>query len=73
MGRIFGLRKDHYGMKYLFDHPTLNARTARWLDFLCEFDFEIKHIKGKHNKVADASEGKYMKCMWHHLVFASQT
>ena len=22
--------------------------------FLCEFDFEIKHIKGKENKVADA-------------------
>ena len=22
--------------------------------FLCEFDFEIKHIKGKQNKVVDA-------------------
>ena len=47
MGRIFELRIDHCGLKYLFDHPTLNARQARWLDFLCEFDFEIKHIKGK--------------------------
>ena len=41
-------------MKYLFDQPTLNARQARWLEFLFEFDFEIKHIKGKENKVADA-------------------
>ena len=41
-------------MKYLFDQPTLNARQARWLEFLCEFDFEIKHIKGKENKVVDA-------------------
>ena len=40
--------------EYLFDQPTLNARQARWLEFLCEFDFEIKHIKGKENKVADA-------------------
>ena len=32
----------------------MNARKARWLDFLCEFDFEIKHIKGKENKVVDA-------------------
>ena len=32
----------------------LNARQARWLEFLCEFDFEIKNIKGKENKVADA-------------------
>ena len=23
------------------------------MDFLCEFDFEIKHVKGKENKVTD--------------------
>ena len=53
MGRNFELRIDHFGLKYLFDQPTLNARKARWLEFLCEFDFEIKHIKGKENKVVD--------------------
>ena len=42
----------------MFDQPTLNARQARWLEFLCEFDFEIKHIKGKENKVADALSRK---------------
>ena len=47
MGRRFELRTYHCGLKYLFDQPTLNARQARWLEFLCEFDFEIKHIKGK--------------------------
>ena len=26
MGRIFELMIDHCGVKYLFDHPTLNAR-----------------------------------------------
>ena len=45
MGRKFELRIDHCVLKYLFDQPTLNARKARWLEFLCEFDFEIKHIK----------------------------
>ena len=54
MGRKFELRTDLCGLKYLFDQPTLNARKARWLEFLCEFDFEIKHIKGKENKVTDA-------------------
>ena len=54
MGRRFELRTDQCGLKYLFDQPTLNARQARWLEFLCEFNFEIKHIKGKENKVADA-------------------
>ena len=58
MGRIFELRTDHCDMKYLFDQPTLNARKVRWLEFLCEFDFEIKHIKGKENKVVDALSRK---------------
>jgi hypothetical protein len=53
MGRRFELRTDHNGLKYLFDQPTLNARQSRWLEFLCEYDFEIKHIKGKENKVVD--------------------
>jgi ribonuclease HI len=54
MGRRFELRTDHIGLKYLFDQPTLNARQSRWLEFLCEYDFDIKHIKGKENKVVDA-------------------
>ena len=58
MGRRFELRIEHNGLKYLFDQPTLNARQSRWLEFLCEYDFDIKHIKGKENKVADALNKK---------------
>jgi hypothetical protein len=54
MGKMFELRTDHNGLKYLFDQPTLNARQSRWLEFLSEYDFDIKHIRGKENKVADA-------------------
>jgi hypothetical protein len=54
MGRRFELRTDHNGLKYLFDHPTLNVRHSRWLDLICEYEFDIKHIKGKENKVANA-------------------
>jgi hypothetical protein len=32
----------------------LNVRQSRWLEFLYEYEFDIKHIKGKENKVADA-------------------
>ena len=45
---------DSKGLKYLLDQPNLNARQARWLAFLSEYDFEIQHIKGKENKVVDA-------------------
>jgi hypothetical protein len=54
MGKRFELRIDHNGLKYLFEQPTLNARQSRWLEFLNEYDFDITHIKGKENKVADA-------------------
>ena len=45
---------DNISLKYLFDQQNLNARQARWLTFLSEYDFEIKHIKRKENKVDDA-------------------
>jgi hypothetical protein len=50
MGRKFELRTNHCGLKHLFGKPTLNDRETRWP----EYDFEIKHIKGKENQVVDA-------------------
>jgi hypothetical protein len=54
MGKRFELRTYHNGLKYLFDHPTLNVRKKQWLEFLCEYEFDIKNIKGKQNQVVDA-------------------
>ncbi len=54
MGRKLVLMTDHYGLRYLFDQPKLNSIKSRWMDLLSEFDFEIKHIKGKENRVVDA-------------------
>jgi hypothetical protein len=54
IGRKFLLLMDNSGVKYLFSKPDINVRKARWLAFLSEFDFEVRHIKGKKNKVADA-------------------
>jgi hypothetical protein len=58
MGKRFELRTYHNSLKYLFDQPTLNAKQSRWLEFLFEYDFDIKHIKGKKNKLADALNRK---------------
>jgi hypothetical protein len=52
-GKRFKFRKEYNGLKYLFGHPTLNARKSRWLEFLNEYDYDIKHIKGKENKMDD--------------------
>ena len=54
MGRKFLLLTDNSGVKYLFNQRDLNSRQERWLALLSEFDFEVRHIKGKENKVTDA-------------------
>ena len=54
IGRNFILMTDNKGLKYLLDQPNLNARKARWLAFVSEYDFEIQHMKQKENKVSDA-------------------
>jgi hypothetical protein len=54
LGRVFLLMTDHSGLRYLFDQPKLNVRQARWMTLLSDFDFEIKHIKGKENRVVDS-------------------
>jgi hypothetical protein len=53
MGKKFELRTNHIDLKYLFEQPTLNSWQTRWLKFLSEYDFNIKHIKGKEIKVVD--------------------
>ena len=50
-------------LKYLFDQPDLNVRQARWLAFLSQYHFELKHIKGKENKVDDALS------QWNHMIY----
>ena len=37
----------------MFTQPGLNSRQAIWMAFLSEFDFEVKNIKGKENRVVD--------------------
>jgi hypothetical protein len=44
MRRKFESRTDHNGLKYSFEQQTLNVRKTRWLEFMSEYDFDIKHI-----------------------------
>jgi hypothetical protein len=63
IGNKFELRTNHSGMKYFFEKPTLNYRQTRWLEFLSEYDFDIKHIKGKENNFFDALSKRVQLCM----------
>ena len=54
LAKMFLLLTDSTCIKNVFTQPKLNGRQARWMAFLSEFDFEVKHIKGKENKVDDA-------------------
>ena len=52
-GRKFIVYTDHSPLKYLETQPYLSPRQVRWVEKLCQFDFEIIPIKGKSNRVAD--------------------
>ena len=54
VGVQFTLLTDHAALTYLQSSATVNRRNARWLDFISQFSFDIVHIRGKHNVVADA-------------------
>ena len=42
MGSWFDLKIDHDSLKYLFEEPHLNARKARWIEFLTEFNLQMR-------------------------------
>ena len=50
LGRKFELRMNHMISKCLFNQSSLNTRQAKWMELLCEFDFNIKHEEGKKTK-----------------------
>jgi hypothetical protein len=53
-GIKFELTTNHSGLKYLFEHQTINVRKIRWMEFISKYEFDIKHIKGNENNVVDA-------------------
>ena len=54
----FVLETDHSALKYLQSQEKLQARHAKWVSFLQEYLFIIKHRPGVENKVADALSRK---------------
>lgn len=53
-GRKFQLRTDHKPLIWLSNLKEPNSKLIRWKIKLNEYQFDISHLEGKENKVADA-------------------
>nr|GFB29584.1 putative reverse transcriptase domain-containing protein [Tanacetum cinerariifolium] len=45
---------DHKSLQHILDQKELNMKQRRWLEFLSDYDCEIRYHPGKANVVADA-------------------
>ena len=50
----FVIHSDHESLKYLKGQSKLNKRHAKWVEFIEQFPYVIKHKQGKANVVMDA-------------------
>ncbi len=53
LGKRFLLFVDHRALTFMYMKTHLTGRMARWVEQLSEFQFDVKHIEGKLNVVAD--------------------
>ena len=53
LGRKFTVRTDHSALQWLRKTPEPMAQMARWLSYIEQFDFDIKHRAGTRHGNAD--------------------
>nr|KYP31454.1 Transposon Ty3-I Gag-Pol polyprotein [Cajanus cajan] len=56
----FVIHSDHESLRYLKGQGKLNKRHAKWVEFLEQFPYVIKHKRGKGNIVADALSRRHI-------------
>ncbi|XP_020524215.1 uncharacterized protein LOC110007453 [Amborella trichopoda] len=54
INREFVVYSDHEALRYLSSQKKLNALHAKWMAFLQEYIFLLKHKAGTQNKIVDA-------------------
>jgi len=50
---IFRIYTNHKGLEWITTQKKLSPWQACWLEVLVDFDFEIIHVPGKMNQLAD--------------------
>jgi hypothetical protein len=56
--RDFILYSDNHALQYVTQQEKLNQRHVKWVEYMQNFTFVIKHISGTANKVANALSRK---------------
>jgi hypothetical protein len=61
IGRKFLIASDHKALTSVktATHNPGNGRLIHWDEYLSRFDFEIRHVEGTQNKVADCLSRSY--------------
>jgi hypothetical protein len=54
----FFLYSDNHALQFVTQQEKLNQRHVKWVDYMKNFTFVIKHINGTVNKVVDALSRK---------------
>jgi hypothetical protein len=54
LGRRFRIKTDHKPLVWVEKLKETSARISRWKETLAAYDFEITHIKGVENVVANS-------------------
>ena len=47
LGKKVQVYTDHLSLKYLMTQPHLSSRQARWVEFLADYDLDIRYKAGK--------------------------
>ena len=58
LGADFVVQTDHQTLRYFLTQTKLSEKHMRWANFLSMFHFQIVHVEGKKNVVADALSRK---------------
>jgi hypothetical protein len=54
----FILYSDNHALQFVTQQEKLNQRHVKWVEYMQNFTFVIKHISGTSNKVVDALSRK---------------
>jgi hypothetical protein len=64
-GQHFTVRTDHAALKSLSTARFENTKLERWALRLREFDFEVEHLPGEQNVVADHLSRHFPHARWY--------